>query len=58
MADTVMETIYGKYHKYEIRKSEGGVFSSPSFHIYRDGSLWSSRFSSLAEAVEAAKAAG
>ncbi len=58
MTDTVMETVYGKYNKYEIKKSEGGFFSSPTFHIYRDGKLWGSSYDSLAKAVEAARDAG
>jgi hypothetical protein len=47
----VVETIYGKYNKYEIVKSAGGVFSSPTFAIYKDGSLFKAGYRSLADAV-------
>ncbi len=58
MSGTVMETVFGKYHKYEVVKSDGGVFSSPSFSIRRDGKYWKGSFDSLARAVEAAREAG
>lgn len=54
----VVETIYGKYNKYEIVKYGGGGFSSPSFAIYKDGSVYKSGYSSLADAVQAAKKLG
>jgi hypothetical protein len=52
----VVETIYGKYHKFEIIK-ETSLMGSPKFHIYRDGSYFKS-YSSLADAVAAAQAQG
>lgn len=58
MSGTIIETIFGKRHKYEIRKSEGGFLSSSTFSIYRDGSHWKGSYDSLARAVEVAKAAG
>lgn len=54
----VVETIYGKYNRYEIVKYGSGVFSSPSFAIYKDGSIHKSGYSSLADAVQAAKRLG
>jgi len=49
----VVETIYGKYSKYEIvRKS--GVFST-KFYVRKDGDVVSGTFSSLKAAVEWAK---
>ncbi len=54
----VVETIYGKYSKYEIVKNAGGVFSSSTFAIYKDGSIFKSGYSSLSDAVEAAKKLG
>ena len=54
----VVETIYGKIHKYEIVKSPAGLLTSTSFSIHRDGSYWKGSYSSLARAVEAAKDAG
>ena len=53
----VVETIYGKYNKYEIVK-ETGTFSSTKFYILRDGKSWKSSFSSLADAVQCARDEG
>lgn len=50
---TVVETIYGKYSKYEIIK-DSGTFSS-SFYIDKDGSYHRGSFSSLSDAVRAAE---
>ena len=55
---TVMETIYGKHHKYEIVKNSGGVLGSPTYWIYRDGSQYKGSYSSLAAAVAAAQKEG
>jgi hypothetical protein len=55
-AKPVVETIYGKYHKYEIVKDEG-VFTT-HFYIRRDGKAFRGPYSSLSSAVEAAKEAG
>ncbi len=55
MSKEIVETIYGKYHKYEIVKSAGGLFSSTSFSINRDGKHFKGTYSSLADAVKAAK---
>jgi hypothetical protein len=58
MSKTTIETIYGRRHKYEIKKTEAGLLSlSPSFRIYRDGEYWKGTYDSLADAVAAAKAA-
>jgi hypothetical protein len=54
----VIETIYGKFHKYEIVKSPGGILTSPSFSIYRDGKYYKGSYASLADAVAAAKREG
>ena len=54
----VVETIYGKRHKYEIVKSEGGLLSPTSFTIYRDGARFKGSYSSLSAAVDAARDAG
>ena len=54
----VVETIYGKRSKYEIIKTQGGLLSSTSFSIYKDGSYWKGTYDSLARAVEVAKNAG
>ena len=54
----VVETIYGKYSKYEIVKSEGaamGLLGNATFHIYRDGEYHRGSFSSLSAAVQAAR---
>lgn len=49
----LIETIYGKYCKYEIVR-ESSIFST-KFYIYRDGKYHRGSFSSLADAVEAAR---
>lgn len=57
MSGSTIETIYGKRHKYEIKKSTGGFLSSATFSIHRDGTYWKGSYDSLARAVEVAKAA-
>lgn len=54
----VVEVVYGKHHKYEIVKSPGGLLSSTSISIHRDGSYWKGTYDSLARAVEVARQAG
>ncbi len=54
----VVETLYGKYNKYEIVKDPGGLLTSTKFYIYRDGAYHRGSFSSLAAAVEAVKREG
>jgi len=55
MADkNLVETIYGKYHKFEIVKDSGGVFGSIKFYLHKDGKPFKGSYSSLADAVEAA----
>jgi hypothetical protein len=54
----VMETIYGKYHKFEIVKDSGGVFGSVKFYVLKDGKPFKGSYSSLANAVQAAKDEG
>lgn len=54
----VVEVVYGKYHKYEIIRRPGGLLSSTSFSIYRDGKYYKGSYNSLARAVEAAKKEG
>lgn len=54
----VVETIYGKHHKFEIVRIPGGIFSSMKFYIHRDGKEYKGSYSSLADAVEAAKREG
>lgn len=51
MASTkVVETVYGKYSKYEIVK-KSGTFST-KFYVRKDGDVASGKFSSLKAAVE------
>jgi len=52
----VIETIYGRYHKYEVVRVDG-TFST-EIVLYRDGAYWKGTYSSVASAVEAAKKAG
>ena len=55
MAKTLMETIYGKFNKFEIFKDSG--IMSTSFTVIKDGKF-TSRHSSLADAVAKAKKIG
>lgn len=52
----VVETIYGRYSKYEI--TETSSFTGTSFYIYKDGKPYRGSFSTLAAAVEAARSEG
>lgn len=54
----VVETIYGKHSKYEIYVLPGGLLSSTSYMVYRNGSFFKGSYSSLSAAVEAARRAG
>ena len=54
----VVETVYGKRHKYEIVKSPGGLLTSTTFSIYRDGKYHKGSYSSLKDAVAAANEEG
>jgi hypothetical protein len=54
----IVETVYGKYNKYEIMKESGGVFTSPKFYVYKDGKPFKGSFSSLRDAIEVAKNPG
>lgn len=56
--NAVVETIDGKYHKFEIVKDSGGVFGSVKFYIRKDGKPFKGSYSSLADAVQAAKDEG
>ena len=58
MSRDVVEVIYGKYYKFEIVRKAGGLLSSPTFWIYRDGQYFKGSYSSLAYAVEVAKSQG
>ena len=46
----LVETIYGKYYKYEVYKESR--FYSTSFKVYKNEKFWKS-FSQLDNAVEA-----
>ena len=54
----VVETIYGRYNKYEVVKVPGGLFTSTSFVIYRDGEYYKGSYSDLRAAVEDARRSG
>jgi hypothetical protein len=58
MEETVIETIYGKYSKFEIKREEGGFFSDAKFRIYRDGKYYKGAYSSLTDAVDAVRKEG
>lgn len=56
MAGNVVETLYGKRHKYEIREVRSWL--KTQFAIYRDGSRWKGDYDSLARAVKVVRDAG
>jgi len=49
----VVETVYGKYSKFEVVK-DSGTFST-KFYVHKDGKPHRGSFSSLADAVRAAQ---
>jgi hypothetical protein len=49
----VIETIHGKYSKFEVVK-KSSVLGSSKFYLHRDGTPFRGPFSSLRDAVEAA----
>ena len=54
-AKEVVEVVYGKHAKYEIVKTKGGLVTSPTYYIYKNGQYHRGSFDSLAAAVEAAR---
>lgn len=54
----VVETTYGKYHKYEIVEELSGVLGSVKFYVRRDGKPFKGPYSSVAAAVEGASGEG
>lgn len=54
----VVEKIYGKHHVYEVIKKPGGLLSSITYVIYRDGKYYKGTYDSLARAVEVARNEG
>lgn len=58
MADEqIVETVYGKYSKYEIVK-KSSLLGSPKFYIRKNGKPHRGPFSSLKAAVETAQKEG
>ena len=53
MAYAIVETIHGRYSKFEIYRESGGFLSSTTFIIYRDGKYWKGTYSTLKAAVQA-----
>ena len=51
MSEKVVETVYGKYEKYEVIK-QTGIISSPKFIVRSSNGKYSGTFDSLAAAVE------
>ena len=56
MDGTHVETVFGKHHRYDIRRKER-ILAATSYLIYRDGKYWTSS-NSLNEAVNKARDAG
>jgi hypothetical protein len=56
-SDEVIETVYGKFAKYEIVKKTS-VFGSPKFYIRKNGSHHRGPYSTLGAAVKAAEDEG
>jgi hypothetical protein len=54
--EVVVETVYGKYHKYEVIK-KSDTFGT-KFYVHKDGKPFKGSYSSLSIAVEVAKSAG
>ncbi len=54
----VIETIYGKHHKYEIMKDSGGLLTSIKQTFTETGSYYKGSYSSLSAAVAKVKQEG
>lgn len=50
MEGEFVEKIHGKHSIYIITRKKGGVFSSDSYWVYKDGKFWKSK-DTLSEAV-------
>lgn len=50
----LIETIIGKYHKYEIYRSPTTLGLGYDFWIYRDGERYRGKYSDLQSAIDAA----
>lgn len=48
----VVETMYGKYNKWEVMKDPVGLFGSRKFYAYKDDKPYRYSFLSLLDAVE------
>ena len=57
MSEQVVEVVHGKHHKYEIVKKTSPI-DSIKYYVYRDGSYFKGSYSSLSDAVAAARSAG
>lgn len=55
MSDKVVETIYGKHNKYEIIQKPSTLIENTKYYIYKDSKPYRGSFSSLRDAVDAAK---
>jgi hypothetical protein len=55
--DNVVETLYGKEHKFQIAR-RSTTFRGIVFDIYRDGKYWHGDIGSLADAVKRVKKEG
>lgn len=51
----VVETFYGKYHKFEVLKKTGGIILPTEFYVHKDGKPYRGSYRSLRDAVEVAK---
>ncbi len=51
----LIETVYGKYNKYEVLKDSSSFWGNPKFYIHKNGQPFKGPYSSLSSAVEAAK---
>ena len=57
MSKQIVETIYGKHHKYDVIQ-ETSTLGSPKYYVKRSDGKVSGMFSSMADAVEWAKEQG
>ena len=55
VAKNVVETFYGKRHKYEIRTAKSWLRTQ--FVVYRDGRRWKGDYDSVTRAIEVVKEA-
>ena len=51
----IVDTVRGKYSRFDVVKTPGGIFSSPKFSIHKNGHYHRGMFGSRSDAFAAAR---